>query len=315
MEDYQRILRYCKKELPHVIYVSIGCALDWNQDPQQIQQQYPVVLDTFPGLRVCILIDPQLEYPPKATQNRITRTTSQLPSLPPPYDTRPSTPIVKDGVVFFPVYHAFEFTNPQDTEFLHTLCSLCMETHGATKLIVQDYTGRDIRPYYPTDIFDEMILPWVLYNMTYRDSGCYVDFSTVHVLRNPDGNFVHPEYLSLRQICQIAPSRPRIVRDEIKRRTDIVCSYLYRRYAVQAGYKEPADWCSPANVMTYLRQLTLAYGLPNILTQTNLKSVILACLQDVGDVMDKEVSAETVYAFLDANNYDFINLVSFLRTP
>jgi hypothetical protein len=190
-----------------------------------------------------------------------------------------------------------------------------METHGATKLIVQDYTGRDIRPYYPTDIFDEMILPWVLYNMTYRDSGCYVDFSTVHVLRNPDGNFVHPEYLSLRQICQIAPSRPRIVRDEIKRRTDIVCSYLYRRYAVQAGYKEPADWCSPANVMTYLRQLTLAYGLPNILTQTNLKSVILACLQDVGDVMDKEVSAETVYAFLDANNYDFINLVSFLRTP
>jgi hypothetical protein len=313
MEDYQRILRYCKKELPHVIYVSIGCALDWNQDPQQIQQQYPVVLDTFPGTRVCILIDPSLEYPPKVTRSDPALTS--LPIPPPAYDTRPSTPIVKDGVIFFPVYRAFEFTNPQDSEFLHTLCSLCVETHGATKLIVQDYTGRDIRPHYPTDIFGDAIRPWILYDMTYRDSGCYVDFSTVHVLRDHDGNFVHPDCLSLRQIRQIAPARPRIVRDEIKRRTDIVCNYLYRRYAVQAGYKEPADWCSPANVMIHLRQLTPAYGLPNILTQTNLKSLILVCLQDVGDIMDKEVSAESVYDLLDKNSYDFINLVSFLRTP
>lgn len=296
-----------------MIYVSIGCALDWNKDPQQIQQQYPAILDTFPGQRVCILIDPSLEYPPKAT--RSAPVSSSLPIPPPAYDTRPSTPIVKDGVVFFPVYRAFEFTHPQDAEFLHTLCSLCVETNGATKLIVQDYTGRDIRPYYPTDIFGDAIRPWILYNMTYRDSGCYVDFSTVHVLRDPAGNFVHPECLSLRQIRQIAPTGSRILRDEMKERTDLVCNYLYRRYAVQAGYKEPADWCSPANVIIHLRRLTLAYGSPTNLTQTNLKRVILACLQDVGDVMDKEVSAETVYTLLDANNYDFINLVSFLRTP
>lgn len=312
MEDYRHIITHCMEERPSVIYVGIGCSLGWNQnDLSQLQQQYPAILATFPEPRVCILIDPLLEYPPRATMS----SPAPVPILNHPAYTRSTAPIVKQGTTFFSIYHDFDFTRNYDAEFLHNLCSQCVETKGDTKLIVQDYTGRDIRPYYPTDIFGEAIRPFVLYDMTYRDPGCYVDFSTVHVLRDESGNFIHPSHCTLRKIRQVARVGSRILQDEIKRRTDIVINYLYRRYAVQAGYKEPADWCSPANIAVHLQQLIPAYGLPTDLTQTNLKQVMVTCLQDVGDIMDKEISSQTICDLMDKNSSEFINLVVFLRNP
>ncbi len=313
MDDYNRIIEYCTVMQPTIVYVGIGCSLGWNhRDPSQLQQQYPAILDTFPEPRVCILIDPLLEYPPRATMSS---PSSDLPILNHPAYTRSTDPIVKQGTTFFPIYRDFEFIRSYDADFLHALCSQCVRTNGDTKLIVQDYTGRDIRPYYPSDIFGDAIRPFVLYDMTYRDPGCYVDFSTVHVLRDESGNFIHPSHCTLRKIRQVARVGSRILQDEIKRRTDIVINYLYRRYAVQAGYKEHADWCSPANIAVHLQQLIPAYGLPAFLTQTNLKQAMVMCLQDVGGVMDKEVSSQTICDLLDKNSSDFINLAVFLRNP
>lgn len=153
---FPSILHRCQEEHPALVYLGIGCA-------HAPLQQYPPFLKEFGGRQICILIDPALEE-------------SLLHETP-------------NGVIFLYLRRYFEWET--ESTFIEGLCQL-----PGAQLIAQDYSGTDIYPYYPLQKLGPAILRTALFDATYgtSESSCYVDFSTIHILRMDDGAFINPLY-------------------------------------------------------------------------------------------------------------------------
>jgi hypothetical protein len=300
--NYDDILAYCKSKNPALIYVGIGCAQGHYSPDNEDHwaQEYPPVLATETrGYRIAILIDPALERPVRALRD---------------VGLDGSHDLVEDvrcGISFICVRHLFHWPRTYNsplsaphTAFMHQLCELAVYNEF-TQLIVQDYTGIDIRPYYPLNQFNHSRLKnRVLYDMTYTGGGCSVDFTKVNVLRRATGDFIQPHYTPLHTLSSIGiPSA--IIATEAANRREILELFVHRYYHVLCGTKEPRHWCTEEHVMNATEHLFYTYGLiPSAIT-TNLRALMTEALLDFLTMRSTHLCLSDIYTLIDSPTADY----------
>jgi hypothetical protein len=179
-------------------------------------------------------------------------------------------------VVFVPVRRPFYWTAPEDQELMHGLIRLTEGSQGP-RMIVQDYTGTDIRPYYPLDLFGSALTRRVLYDVTENgDGGCLIDLNRVEILRDHRGDFIHPATTTLQEL-RAAGSR-RHLSVQIRDRVERILQYAVRSWRAAEGLDEARDWFAPSKTEVMLRPLRAAYGRPQ---DADLVTLIAATMSDL----------------------------------
>jgi hypothetical protein len=287
------IATLCESIQPALIYVAIGCSQRYYPEGQGSPQQYPPQIAATPGRKICILIDPLLEDVP--------RVFTQI-GLPDPATAATQCYTIHGDIMIIPVRREFHWplpwTRPEqraaaaaDTALLQRLVGLTNQ--GQVRLIVQDYSGTDIRPFFlqnakPTH---------VLYDMTGHDGGCFIDFTRITLHRAPNGDFIQPPYSTLQSLQPLIPAAE--LQATMKDRSALLTNYAHRYYRVLRGVEPPRDWITPEGFRARLLPLFIAYGLPPIVSDpANLYRLIAAALCDfatiAGDYLDDEAIANMI---------------------
>ena len=248
------ILTRVREETPDLIYVAIGCA-------RNAEQQCPPQVHSWTGHKLCILIDPILESPPLAHSS--------------------------DNITVIPVYRNFEWAEQGDNDFIRALCRYTM-TRTNAHMIVQDYTGTDIYPYYPGPDFSKR----VLFDITYSDGGCYVDFSTVQILRDAGGDFIQPHFTTLTKLARLPAT---VRKPEVMKRRNAIINYLHYYYRTKKHGYPPEDWLFTVErkLQPLVVQFASIYNQWPILTLETVRVLLVRSIQDLSTATGVEVpSAE-----------------------
>jgi hypothetical protein len=99
------------------------------------------------------------------------------------------------------VFALHENYDYNDIHFMTRIIEKCLSNNS--KLIVQDFTGRDLAPLYDTllDIFGkEEMLPNILFDATAGNGDCFTQFVDEDCSLYPDGSFVNEKYKRLSQV-------------------------------------------------------------------------------------------------------------------
>lgn len=283
MMTNDEIARFCEASEPLLIYLAIGPS-------GSKEQQHPPFLKAIGGPQICILVDPHLEDPPVVYSE-----------YGPAVSAKEGVPLmVVDNVTYIPVRRFFEHhsnaKNTDDILLLHRLCLVAVSSQ-TTRLIVQDYSGKDLRTLYPLDIFGSELRPKVVFDFTYRDGGCYVDFSKVRLLcRGSHGSFVQPHYESLEAI------QPYCTHDQISfqvvERVEFMSVYVKRLYRIQNGEEPDRDWCKSPDALAKIARLCAIYGLPATTDTATLEILMTEFLFDLcavtGNYMGEEEARDLI---------------------
>lgn len=258
-QTYTDILTYCKETTPSLIYLSVGCAQGHHTKAKASPQQYPPFVEEWVGNKICILIDPELERPPYCfsdlgiSNDRLAETVVDVPGIrfyclrqrfetadPPSVNSQYRTPT-----------HIFE----SHMSFLYSLCDLAYTSK--TKFIYQDYTGRIINYLYPISRYEnpERLKANVLFDVTYNEGGCFIDFNEVKIMKKPNGDFLHPE----REVLANLRSHPGLLKIYAKKRRTILGSYIHWYYQILLGNKPARDWCTEATILPHMKSLCEIY--------------------------------------------------------
>jgi len=223
-------------------------------------QQYPPFLKDFKTPQVCILIDPRLE--------------EEL------VHERP------EGVTFFHLRRFFDWENESD--FIATLCE--------EQMIAQDYTGDDIRKYYPLQRFGPPLLKKVLFDVAYSDGACYLDHSAVQIFYK-DGGFVNPIHEPLVSMYPYIPKE--LIQRIAKERNNAIYN-VFALYNIQRGREEAQAWCTPETIQRRAGWLFPVFGL----TPLALEELLVAHFIDLADIVSGTKMAHT-YAtrFIESKEY------------
>jgi hypothetical protein len=188
-----------------IVYIAIGSSMKFYvTDPllpsnqtgytrvltRENNQQYPIFLDKMKQNkgRIIILFDHYLEddlkipLPLYQTYSKIDQSTNQTIFRKLEYE---------ETTVF--AFH--ENYNYNDIYFMTQIVEKCLSNNS--KLIVQDFTGRDLAPLYDTllDMFGkEEMLPNILFDVTVGTGECLINFVEEDCSLYTDGSFVNEKY-------------------------------------------------------------------------------------------------------------------------
>lgn len=275
------ILRYCDYHQPDLIYVAIGCSQKRHQYGQHSPQECPPFVrawqtrDGHPAHVVCIFIDPDLEDDlyvlHDLTDEELTRTR------------------------IITMRCEFNWSEPIDAAFAHGLCHMVLHAPDMY-LIIQDYSGQDLRRHYPIDRFGPALLDKAVFDVAYMEGGCWLDFDKVRLERDATtGAFLQPPYMPLSRA--IAVASPEVIRFLAERRYYTLVSYVF------GYYRHPAerDWCTPHDVVGKLREICApaAYGVPVSVTKKNLRTLAVRMVEDFAKTAGATLSAAEIEEMID----------------
>lgn len=232
-------------------------------------QQYPPFLKDFGKPQVCILIDPQLEE--ELTHER------------------------PDGVTFFHLRREFDWDN--ESEFVASLCE--------TRIIAQDYSGADLRNYYPLQRIGPQLLKTALFDVAYGDGACYLDFSAVQIFYK-DGGFVNPIHEPL---ASVSPHIPKELTRSIANERNVAIQFVFSLYGIQQGREEARAWCTPENILRRAGWLFPVFGLPTLA----LEDLLIAHLTDLAATVSETKMART-YALILLESKEYIAMAGTLAS-
>jgi hypothetical protein len=207
-----------------VAYMAIGAGMGYYQQiTDSNNQQYPCFLNKFDGNKVVILIDPHLEFPLKVESHfqslndelRTIQTIEYPKSEKNEFENK--SPYIfrhlsNSSVDVFALNTSFDYqlyegiTDEQkfktdgDIALMMNLISICLGKVKRTKLIVQDYTGGDISEFYVSlfNIFGKQeMLNDVLFDVTQKDGGCFIQIKPSLAQVDSDNNFIHEKFSKL----------------------------------------------------------------------------------------------------------------------
>lgn len=279
--DWSDIIRYCEYHRPDLIYVAIGCSQKRHPYGKHSPQECPPFVRQWetrsgaPAMSICILIDPDLE--------------DDL------YVLRDLSDEELSRTKIITVYRNFFWANLRDREFIHALCDLAIKAPD-TYLIVQDYSGEDIRRYYPygNPRFSSDLLSKVAFDVGFMDGGCWLDFDKVRLERDATtGGFLQPPYMRLCDMGAIAT--PEVLLFHTEQRYYTLVSYVF------GFYRHPGerDWCSADAVRLKLMQIAHVYGVPVSADAANLKALTSHMLEDFARAAGAELSVAEITDMLD----------------
>lgn len=274
------IYRFCKYHQPDLIYVAIGCSQKRHEYGKHSPQECPPFVRDWTvkiggGLAVCILIDPDLE--------------EDL------YVLRDLTDAELARTKIITARRELRWSDPADTAFIRGLCELAV-TDPDIYMIVQDYSGEELRRHYPLQWFDgPTLLRKVAFDVAYMDGGCWLEFDKVRLERDADGGFLQPPYMPLSRAIAIAS--PDVIRFLAERRYYMLVSYVF------GYYRHPAerDWCSADAVAFKFREIaaTEAYGVPVSITKENLRVLAMRMVEDFAKTAGAELTEAEIAEMLD----------------
>ena len=296
-------INYCEYHKPDLIYVAIGCSQKRYEYGKHSPQECPPFVrdwlsdsdsergseeDRIGSKIICILIDPDLEDDP--------------------YVLMDLSPEEMKLTRVITVRREFHWSLPQDTVFIHALCSLAINVSN-TYLIVQDYSGDDMRQHYPIDRFGPMLLRKVVFDVSFMDGGCWVDFDKVRLFRDEDGAFLQPLYMPLTSAITIAS--PEVIHFIAERRYYALVSYVFNYYR-HPGERE---WYNQENVEIKLRDscAAVAYGVPLLVTKENLHTLATRMIEDFARTAGAELTAAEIAHMMDEPTEKVLNSLSTLR--
>jgi hypothetical protein len=283
------VVEYCKTASPGLIYLAIGCSQVRAAPDQISEQEYPpcvAAVMTPREKKICILIDPELESPPVCLKQ---------------FGLHETAPIVgTDEISFVILRRFFEWTHNDEHEFMDRLCHYAMDT--GTKLIVQDYTGTPCQNFYPYDRYNKdkdkakALLNNVLYDFTYKESGCFVDLN-LPILQEENGDFMQPLYLPIASLIGLLPTHH--IASEMSLRYNDIMPYAFRYYKTLQGLSEPRQWCREETVTDRIKRHCFIHGLPVELSVENLNELVIRHFLDCSTASSAGLDRAAITAILD----------------
>lgn len=212
------------------IYFAVGCAMPQYRFSDEVNssymfditeknnQQYPCFMNKFVGKKMVILIDNELEFTEKNNNNN----TDERDLVVQQYFKRIGQPlgiIVKnktlrvlgnaDTIVIAAktnfYYEESKHMSKSEIETFrmnfttfNNMIAQCIDS-GNKKLIVQDYTGRDITQTYLhfLDMYGRSILNTIIFDVSQSNGGCFIELKPNHAAVDKNGNFLQERYLKL----------------------------------------------------------------------------------------------------------------------
>lgn len=241
---WSRIFDEINKPNTRLVYLAVGSAMkDYHQITPENNQQYPCFLDKFSGNKVVILIDPELEEP-LAVERFFTDQSRSLMMTDLAFGISgevSSRIFVGDDVTIFAINSRFYFEvegwmdsktrkiAEDNIAVVLRLIVACLDKSTRMKLIIQDYSGRDLTNFNIglLSIFErEKLLQDVLIDVSQKDGGCFIELNPDLAPVDSQGNFIQDKFSTLLEL------RGR----ESKNFTDI-----YRERLDSISY--PIGWC------------------------------------------------------------------------
>jgi hypothetical protein len=275
-------IHYCQYHQPDLIYVAIGCSQKRHEYGKHSPQECPPFVRQWitrtgaPAQSICILIDPDLEDDLYVFHDLSDEELAH-------------TRIVT-------VRRKFYWANPLDRDFIYALCELAIRASD-TYLIVQDYSGEELRKYYPLghprfSVPD--LLSKVAFDVGFMDGGCWLDFDKVRLERDATtGGFLQPPYMRLRDMAAIAT--PEVLLFHAEQRYYTLLSYVW------GFYRHPGerDWCSADAVAFKMGALPHVYGVSVSVDPANLKALATHLLEDFAQTAGAELTPAEIATMLD----------------
>jgi hypothetical protein len=310
---YSDILRFCKESNPSLIYLAVGCAQGHHSKAKASPQQYPPFVEEWVGNKICILIDPELEQPPYCfsdlgvSNERLAENVVDVPGI------RFYCLRQRFETVDAPSVHSQYRTPPQkyepDMSFLYSLCDLAYTSQ--TKFIYQDYSGRIVNYLYPTSRYEnpERLKANVLFDVTYNEGGCFVNFDEVKILKTPNGDFLHPE----REVLANLRNHPRLLNIYATKRRSILGSYIHWYYQILLGNKPEREWCTAATILPHMNTLCEIYKTPHSADKASIHALLQTALFDYCAATDHYLSEADVDEIIQKSD-QYINTLAMLCT-
>lgn len=324
-----------------LVYIAIGSGMGhYTQITESNNQQYPCFLDKFDGRKVVILIDPDLESPLKVesyfenlnNQLRLVRAVTNPDEDDEKHsnDNRPKPPHIfrqftNSNIDLFAIntsydYQFYDRTTPYertkidgDIAKMIDMIFICLGKVNKTKMIVQDYTGRDINHFYISmfKFFNKKeILNNVLFDVTQNDGGCFFDIKPSMAQVDSENNFIQERYSKLTQYTR-SPFYDQI----LKTRIDIL------NYPISYYYFKLSE--SPVFGVNNLDRLNLWFAIYEIEWDSEnknpdyLKTKFLELSRVmIEDIVDSRSCGADVKKYLSdniTNRSVFINTLSILK--
>lgn len=299
--NYTEILTICEKVNPDLIYVAVGCASP-NEPSQGLVQQYPPFVKEWPGTKLCILIDPLLEDPPRSTQEL--QAIQAIQGDVKIWKTPDSIFISLRQNLYY--YHDTVEESSQKIDDIRFIEILCRQTLiRSAKMIVQDYTGREIQQYYPHHIHPD-ITKSVLYDVTYDDGGCYIDFDTIQILKNEDGEFIQPSYSPLSAIHGKIPD-PIFQKELTRRRQNLTNIHTY--VCIVRGLREHSTWITEERIASSAHRYATIYRV----NSKDFVSILIAAVKDLCATASCYLSSGEIDAIVSSPTQQYANLFQTLQ--
>lgn len=296
---------------PNIIYLSVGSALGLH--PQEINprtnQQIPLFLDKYNGQKkVIILIDPGLENPLKSESTvpmelffmsengkfRILRTND-------------------DSTLIFAISKHFYWEEerhcPQeDIQIIPTCVNFLIKLIEYTmqhdcKLIGQDFSGRDIRNAYNslTNIFDkDQYHKKVLFDITYGDGGCFVDFSKTPIIYDQEGNFLQIKNKKLSELRRILPV---YFKKTVDSRINHILWHINRQLRIFRGELSHEAF-QKSHFKIVCNEISSIYSLPDLnqIDEEKIKQIITIVLLDILESLD--IPSDEIISEIQKTNFN-----------
>ena len=281
---YLYIQEECRKGGSLLLYVGIGCSLEYYPPGKHPPQQYPPYLRDFSCSQICVLIDPRLEMPPRV------------------YDD------IRGDVTILPIVDSYHHTSQYGDStawFLESLAKLCLAKPclgTRIQMIVQEFTGTDIQPFYPLHLGYD-ILKNVLYDPTYGTSECVCSPKFSAILRNDEGGFLQPAYSPLYPLRSLVPRD--IFLAQYKTRVYPIVGILSRLYKNLRGIGEIVEWCTVEKQAYIIQYYSFIYGISSGNIVIQLRRLLIEAVKDICAFrIGKPMSQEDIIAIVDSPGED-----------
>ena len=297
--NYNYITSIVSAFKPDIIYIGIASALGWHSIEKitpNLNQQYPPFLNRFEK-KLIILIDQCLE------EKLVLESKMDLTCV---HESREDKIRIfnndKCNDKIIALNQHFYFDNIIQKKFLFDLISYTLETN--TKMIVNDYSGRDIHYNY-VEILDkfpkEQILNSVLFDITQNDGGCYFDFNHFPIHYDDKNNFIQFRYKSLSELKKISTKKFKV---ECLKRISWINYELTRQLRVLLGEiaEEAHSHLFKEQVYRVINFLSIIYTSvkKEDVSEANIKEALLQLLIDICNSLD--VSSDLIN-FVQNNNF------------
>jgi len=219
MFNWEPIFTEVSQPNTNMIYFGIGSAMGhYNREINDHEnQQYPPFLNKFMGKKLVILFDPDLEAH-LAVESYMEKHNYAYDK----YAVDETITILRSAdLVVYAIKEAFEFGVGRWLEGeerlklitkvdwyvsnMINLIGICLNKAIKTKVILQDFTGRDTTDFYVKlfGTFDKSdVLNNVMFDVTQKDGGCFIEMNESHASLDPVGNFIQEKHMELTRIRQ-----------------------------------------------------------------------------------------------------------------